>query len=157
VLCTAMLSTQADRNNGPPDGTQPEFDFIVVCFAANRAAYCIGQALQPLQPKLRRGLKRYFIILVHGRQASRKFVCDFQNHGKQKLCRLRSDSTWQIACQHFGCLRCDEKRDLLNVAVQPPPFLIYSIGKSIDFDFSSGPLFSPKQYSRVPQCVRCDT
>ncbi len=26
VLRTVMLSTQADRNYGPPDGIQPEFD-----------------------------------------------------------------------------------------------------------------------------------
>jgi hypothetical protein len=47
-----MLSTQADRNYGPPDGTQPEFDLLLRRGRfRDRAANGIGQFSPGLKQK----------------------------------------------------------------------------------------------------------
>jgi hypothetical protein len=40
VLRTAMLSTQANRNYGPPDGIQPEFDLLIAARLGWRSPAC---------------------------------------------------------------------------------------------------------------------
>ncbi len=52
MLRTAMLSTRADRNYGPPDGIQPEFDLLLRRGRfRDRAANGIGQFSPRLKQK----------------------------------------------------------------------------------------------------------
>ncbi len=70
----SRVSTQANRNYGPPDGiTTGEFDSLTrpVLVAAS---YCIDRPTPPLQRNRPRDARRYTIILVRERQLVSFFV-----------------------------------------------------------------------------------
>ena len=92
VLRTAMLSTRANRINGPPDGTQPEFDLLLFCSVAkslsDRAAYCIGCWLPWLKWKTRPRRQT-----IHHNSSSRKarvtWICGcFSRNMGSKRCAV---------------------------------------------------------------------
>jgi hypothetical protein len=103
VLRTAMLSTRADRYYGPPDGIQPEFDLLSRHNRCrNRAANCIGHFTPQLKPKSGIAAGRR---TIHHNSSSRKTSVTLfyrmisRYTGKQTVCRLAVDSTWQSACR----------------------------------------------------------
>ena len=111
MLRTAMCSTRANRNYGPPDGIQPEFDLLLMPTAfAVGDAYCIGHSCWRLQSKLaalsrgHKGVKRYIIILVRERQTTREISRSLKKRQEQSLCRrARYTVEANVVPTHFLC------------------------------------------------------